>query len=237
MTEEDDEYFDLPEDPELAFVKLARWHRSEYDRKVSEEFDDGSREQYWSDYINQIVGSADGLGIVQFSKYSAAPNSDNLYEIFSVLTSEVLKFSTAVRVRQSRRQKNYSVPLDDATRAKIKHHLDNLLEVARKLEVSENKREAIIAKIVALSSEIEKARTGLEVLGALMIAAATTLGEASDKLEPMRKLIDSVARLFGKAKEADTDHPALPAPKTPKQIEPPKDHPPFDTPDDSDIPF
>ncbi len=237
MTEEEDEYFDLPEDPELAFVKMARLVRSEFDRKISEEFDDNSPNQYQSDYISQIAGAADALGIVQFSKYSASPASEDLYETFLGLSSKVLRFSTSVRVRQSRRQKNYSVPLDDTTRAKIKHHLDNLLEMARKLEVSENKREAIIAKIVALSSEIEKARTRLEVLGALTIAAATTLGEASDKLEPIRKLIDSVARLLGRAKEADTDHPALPAPKTPKQIEPPKDCPSFDTSDDSDIPF
>jgi hypothetical protein len=123
------------------------------------------------------------------------------------------------------------------TKQKIRHHLAQLKELTGKLEISTAKREAIYARILALEMEMERERTRLEVVAALVLETATVAGEVGEKLEPWRKWVDSIANLFGLAKDKDSQHPSLPAPEDRKRLDPPKRQLPSPTPDDSEIPF
>jgi hypothetical protein len=143
-----------------------------------------------------------------------------------------------VRIRHSRRAKRYSVALDTATKQKIKHHLDQLKEITGSLELSTAKRESVLGKILALEMELARERTRFEVIAALILESATVAGQAGEKLEPWRKWIDSIANLFGLAKDRDVHNPSLPSPEERKQIEPPKRQLPAPRNDtDDDIPF
>jgi hypothetical protein len=100
-----------------------------------------------------------------------------------------------------------------------------------RLDVPQSKKESLFAKIAALESEIDRGRTRFDAAAALWIEVCEKVGEGIEKLEPLRKLIDSVGNLIGAAKkEEETEAHRLPAPKTPKQIGPPKES-------DDDIPF
>jgi chromosome segregation ATPase len=117
------------------------------------------------------------------------------------------------------------------TKRKLRHLLLQIKETVDKLDVSQSKKEALFAKIAALENEINRERTRFDALAALWVEVCGKIGDGVEKLESLRKLIDSVGNLIGAAKkEEETETHRLPAPKTPKQIAPPKES-------GDDIPF
>jgi hypothetical protein len=103
------------------------------------------------------------------------------------------------------------------------HLLLQMKTTVGKLEVSEEKREALLTRISAVESETDRNRTRLEVVGALWIETCTKIGEGVQKLEPLRQWVDSIGNLIGQAKTDETANaPRLPPAVTPKRIEPPK---------------
>jgi hypothetical protein len=104
-----------------------------------------------------------------------------------------------------------------------------------KLDVSESKREALLARITALELEIDRNRTRMDVVGALWLETCTKIGEGAEKLEPLRKWVDSIGGLIGFAKSQEGPQTArIPSNPKPKQIEPPR---PSEAAIDDDIPF
>jgi hypothetical protein len=92
-----------------------------------------------------------------------------------------------------------------------------------RLEISERKKQAMYSKIDALANEVDRNRTQFDAAMALIVEVASIGGDAAEKLEPVRKWIDSIARLLGRAKEAeDAAAPRLPGPQERKRIEPPR---------------
>jgi len=218
-----DELLDLPEDRELAFFQIARMQRKIFDDIRNFESNPQRLNDAKIDYINNIVTAADALGIDDLCNFVVPQPHVNADQEFRKLDLKLQQFTLRIRIVHSRRAKSYSVALDDGTKAKIKHHLDQLKEVVAKLEISEQKRDAIIRKIFALEEEIQRSRTRFEVFAALILESATVAGEAGERLEPWRKWIDSISRLLGIAKDKDQDPPSLPSPPEKKQLPSPKD--------------
>jgi hypothetical protein len=240
----DDDYIDLPEDEELAFLQIEKECRALLNKRIDEARDDSPFLEYYQDYINSTLAGAHGLQIDHFSKWETptfkqniASTHDQVYDTYRAFSLAVAEYTMQVRIRHSRRAKRYSVAIDSATKSKIRHHLTQLKELTEKLEIPIAKREAIYAKIVALEMEMERERTRFEVIAALVLETASVVGQAGEKLEPWRKWIDSIASLFGHAKDKDTQHPSLPLPEDRKRLDPPKRDLPSPPPDDSEIPF
>jgi hypothetical protein len=222
----DEDYIDLPEDNELAFVQMEREIRKKHDARIeNSEGNSGVYQDTHQEYINETLAAANALEIDHFYAWNTPPEGKEIFDAYRSLSLAVAQFVMQVRIRHSRRLKRYSVALDSATKEKIRHHLNQLKDLAEKLEIPPAKREAIFAKIVALEMEMERARTRFEVVGALILDAATVIGQAGEKLEPWRKWLDSIAGLLGRAKERDVENPALPAPQERRRIEPPKPRP------------
>lgn len=237
----DDDYIDLPEDEDLAFLQIEKYLRATLDARIDQGDNNSPFDQYRIEYINSTIAAARALKIDFFSRWNTPRIDDDVYQIYLAFSLVVAEYRMQVRIRHSRRMKRYSVALDSATKQKIRHHLTQLKELTDKLEIPTAKREAIYAKIVALEMEMERERTRFEVFAALALETATVVGEVGEKLEPWRKFIDSIANLIGVAKGKDTQNPALPSPEERKQIEPPKNQVPSpgkkDLRSDDEIPF
>lgn len=234
----DGEFYDLPEDPDLAFVKLENEFREAADKQLEVAENNGQYDTIWQNYVNCTIAAARELGITYFEQWETPRVGRNFYEAYRSFSLAVAQYTMQVRIRHSRRAKRYSVALDTATKQKIKLHLEQLKELALSLELSTAKRDSILGKILALEMELARERTRFEVIAALFLESATVVGQAGEKLEPWRKWIDLIANLFGLAKDKDVHNPSLPSPEERKQIEPPKRQlpaPDIDTVDD--IPF
>ena len=242
----DEEYIDLPEDPELAFIQLEKKFQEELDRRSHgyEENNEVSDSQFLS-YINKTVAAAKTLGI-QSSEDWEVPHhrTHNIPAEYNDFCTAIQHYLVQTKIAHGRRVRGYSVRLDATTKSKIRHYLEKIREIVDRLEVPLPKREALTAKITALSDEVDRDRTRFDAYAGLALEMAATGGEVAKKLNPARKLLDTIASLLGYAKQAEDVRPSLPAPHERKRLTPPRKErlpapPQSPQPDllDDDIPF
>ncbi|MGB8276590.1 MAG: hypothetical protein WCF20_01450 [Methylovirgula sp.] len=230
MSDDDFLYDDLPDDPELAFLSLEAHFKKECEETIAKAHEEQRLDIYYMQYISRVLAVIEELHLEsQVSGRSIPSIEDVNFSTYVDFSKDVEHYRTMLQIRHARRRKEFSVALDTPTKLKLRHLLTQIKETIDKLDISESKKEALFSKIAALESEINRDRTRFDAVAALWIEGCEKLGEGVEKLEPLRKLIDSLGNLLGAAKKEE-EALRLPAPKTPKQIEPPKAL-------DDDIPF
>jgi hypothetical protein len=216
---EPDPYDDLPEDPEIAFLRLEAHFKDECERRLRAANQDERTDVIHVDYIAQVLGAINALGLESEFK-SEVPSIDDVnYATYLNFNKDVMHYRTILRVRNSLRTQGYSVQFDENAKRKIHHHLDQVLEIFDKLEVEETKREKLLSRLNELQSEVNQPRTRFDRFAALSIEVSSVVSDAIDKTKVL-DLLDAVARVFW---GAQTERPKrLPAPTKPKPLEPPK---------------
>ncbi len=230
-------YEELPSDPEQAFLLLEGKFRNECERKVNSASQDDSH-VFYADYIAQVLAAITALGLDASFEGRLPRIEDVNYSTYLNFSKDVKHYRTILEIQHARRVQGFSVRFDAVTKQKIKHHLLQVRDIVDKLEIDQNKKEALFNKIGALEQEIDRDRTRLEAYGALIIESSGILGEAAGQLEPVRKWLDTIGRLIWGAKKEEETKQLLPPDKR-KLIEPPRSSPPPGTPGDLDdeIPF
>lgn len=76
----DEDYFDIPEDPELAFLEFEKEARATLERRI-EASDDGSPFfEYYQEYINSTLAAAHGLGLDYFKYWEVPKLKGEIYD-------------------------------------------------------------------------------------------------------------------------------------------------------------
>jgi hypothetical protein len=184
-----------------------------------------------------VLGARDELQVKILLTYTAPALSLIRENDFLFVTGEVDRLRTRVQIRNSRRDRAYSVRFDAATKQKVRHLLNQIKEIVDEVELDDRKKEALYSKINALANEVDRDRTHIQAFGALVVEMAGIVGEAANRMEPARKFLDSIARVFGVAKSHEDANLQLPLHHEPKKIEPPHKRLPAPKTDDDDIPF
>ena len=214
-------YQELPADPEQAFLLLEKKFRDECQLKISNAHQDEHTQVFYVDYIAQVLGAIKALGLEAGFKDRVPQIEDVDYNTYLNFSKDVKYYRTILEIQHGRRVQGFSVQFDAVTKEKIKHHLKQVRDIVEKLEIDQDKKDALFGKIGALEQEVDRDRTRLEAYGALVIESAGVLGDAVEKLEPLRKWFDSIGQLiWGAKKEEETKQ--LPPPGERKQIEPPR---------------
>jgi hypothetical protein len=166
------------------------------------------------------------------------PQIENVdFQTYQNFSKRVKHYRTRLEIRHGRRVQGYSVRFDGPTKTKVHHLLAQIRAVFSKLEVDEQKREALFSKLADLEAEVDRNRTRFDAYAALAIEVADVTGEVVGRSRIL-EVLDAVARLFGVAKKDEAPR-QLPAPTKPKQIEhrrPSANQKRTETEDD-DIPF
>lgn len=240
---DDDEYPDLAEDPDLAFRQLEKKFRGEMTEALSKLDERESGNMYHLSYINRTVAAAKTLGIEIFKEWEIPSHERNdLWGEYQEFNTAVEHYLVQIQIMHSRRVRGYSVQLDASIKSKIRHYIEKIREIVDRLEVPLPKKEALTARITALSDEVDRDRTRFDAYAGLALEVAATGGEIAQQLNPLRRFLDSIAGLLGYAKQAEDARPSLPAPFERKRLTPPRKErlPPSQPrlPDlDDDIPF
>lgn len=212
------QYPELPLDAEEAFLTLEDGYRRECEAAVSKSGEHDNVTVYYTDYIAQVLGAAEELGLVEAAFETEVPKIENVdFHTYQNFSKRVKHYRTRLEIRHARRIQGHSVSFDAATKAKVHHLLRQVHDIFTKLEVDEKKREALLAKLAALDAEVDRNRTRFESYAALAIEVADVAGEVIIRSK-IPELLDSLARLFGAAKR-DEEIRQLPAPSSPKRIE------------------
>lgn len=234
---------DLSEDPELAFVFLERQFRAEAEQSIAEyRNNDSDSTEVQLRYMSQTLAARSELSLDILTEWTLPPARDMDYNIYTDFKRDVDHFRTAIRIRNTRRIRGYSVLLDVTAKRKIRHHLQQVREIVETLELEQWKRESLFEKINAVDADLDKERSSLAKYGALVAEASgifgDAVGEMAVKAEPARKFLETIGFLIWGA-EMQERSKQLPSPEKPKQIEPPKKTKPMgrrSLPDD-EIPF
>jgi len=234
----EDTYNNLPADPELAFIQLERGYRAEL-AEAMKDSEHSNDDMHYLAYINQTHAAAHSLGLGIFEKWQIPNHRGNLYDAYKDFSINVEHYLVQIKVRHGRRTSGYSVALDPASKAKLQHYITQIREIVLKLEVTPRKKEALIAKITALSDEVDRDRTRMEVYAAVVMEVATTGGVAARKLKPLKEILDSAAKVLGFAKDAEDARPSLPASEERKRLAAPLRDVQVETPQslDDELPF
>lgn len=227
----DDDYLDLPEDPELAFLHLERAFRDKLQGRLDNGDNDSPYRDYYTDYVTDTCAAAEALDVGPPEWRAIILDRDNYYGDYRDFAASTQKYTLALRIKHSRRAKQYSVKMNEKVRYEINDYITKLRELANKLEIPTWKRYSILTKISELATEIERPRARFEIVASFLLEAASVAGQAGEKLEPWRRWIDSIARLLGAAK--DDEAKSLPAPERPKELPAPDKLPELD----DEIPF
>jgi hypothetical protein len=213
-------YENLPEDPEQAFLLLEEKYRAECEDGVRRAHQEENLNVYFVDYIAQVIGTITELGLeAKFD--NRVPQIENVdYQTYLNFSKDVKHYRTMLLIRHGRRVQGYSVQFDAATKVKVKHHIDQLRDIFGKLEIEQDKRDALRSKLNALQEEVDRDRTRFDVYAALAVEAAGVVGESVEKSKVL-DVLNAIARvIWGTKKDQETK--GLPAPTPPKRIEPPR---------------
>lgn len=209
----------LPLDPEQAFLQLESRYRRECDEAVQNSGEHDHVAIYYTDYIAQVLGAAEELGLVEaaFDREDIPAIQDVDFQTYQNFSKRVKHYTTRLEIRHGRRAQGYSVSFDATTKAKLHHQLNQVREIFTKLEIDERRREALLSKLSDLEKEVDRNRTRFDAYAALAIEVADVTGEVVERSKIL-EVLDAVARLFGVGKKEESTR-QLPAPTKPKQIE------------------
>ncbi len=232
--DEDQVYANIPLDPELAFLHLEKYFKHVLELQIERAQPDGPGNVVYVEYIGKVLAAITELGLeAAVAKQQVPLIEDVTYQTYQNFSKDVEHYKTALKIRNARRTRGYSVQLDAVTRAKITHHIQQLREIFQKLEIDEEKKEALLKNLNELQKEVDRNRTRFDIFASLVMAVADVVGEAIERSQ-IRSLLDSIAQvIWGVKKEEETKR--LPPASEPKQIEPPR-APKRDQMDD-EIPF
>jgi hypothetical protein len=208
----------LPQDPEEAFLVLESRFRADCEEAVRRSGEHDNVSIYYTDYIAQVMGAAEELGLVEIVFASEIPAIEDVdFHTYQNFSKRVKHFTTRLEIRHGRRVQGYSVVFDATAKAKLHHLLNQVRDIFLKLEVDDRKRDALISKLSDLEKEVDRPRTRFDAYAALAIEVADVAGEVISRGKIL-EVLDAVARVFGVAKNEETTR-QLPAPTKPKQIE------------------
>jgi hypothetical protein len=233
---EDEVYATIPADPELAFLHLEKFFKRVLDQQIDRAGNEGPSNVVYVEYIGKILAAIKELGLESAVGGQTVPDIEDVtYQTYQNFSKDVEHYKTSLKIRNARHLQGYSVQLDVAARAKITHHLQQLREIFQKLEVEEDKKDALLKALNDLQNEVDRNRTRFEIFASLAMAVSDTAGEAIDRSQ-IRPLLESIARvIWGVKKDEETRR--LPPRAEPKQIEPPRAPKPKRGDMDDEIPF
>jgi hypothetical protein len=212
------EYEELPIDPEEAFLILEARYRKVCEAAVINSDQNTNVSVFYTDYIAQVLGAAEELGLVEVAFEKEVPLIEEVdFHIYQNFSKRVKHYTTRLEIRHGRRVQGYSVVFDATAKAKLHHLLNQVREIFLKLEVDEHKRDALVSKLSDLEKEVDRNRTRFDAYAALAIEVADVAGEVVERSK-LLEVLHAVARVFGVAKSEETAR-QLPAPQKPKQIE------------------
>lgn len=232
----DEELESLPEDPQLAFVEFERIAREALTNELMQA--ENGRDDLRLEYLNKVVGAAKAFGIDGLRDWKVPSAHQFDYSYYANFVSDVDHYTIQIRIHAASRSRRYSVGLDDATKIKIRHFVEQIKLAIEAADLSVEKKEVLFKKLSKFLEEVDRARTPFQALADAWLFFCGVAGDGIEKLEPARKWLDSIAKLMGHAKELeDLSRPRLVPPDDRPRLEPPRNvGEPFGGSDD-EIPF
>ncbi|MDW6022712.1 hypothetical protein SAZ10_13195 [Mesorhizobium sp. BAC0120] len=220
MSEPDNEYLELPDDPEEAFAAL---HRKKFKALEASWENNNSGWYLERQYVDTLIAfdEVHALGIL--TEFRNPPLKDDAFSgFFEAFRRHAEITSQKILMEAARRQKTNIetvVVLDATARQTIHTLIGAIRERLYTMELPEDRRQSLFNKLNAFASEVDRNRTKTEAFFAFAVEAAKVARQVDDELKPLQQTIDRIFEWIEKAKKL---RDALPPWSERKQIEAPK---------------
>jgi hypothetical protein len=223
--DDDNEFIDLPDDPEEAFAVLQR---REY-RKLEHHWESNEGGSGWykeRQYVDTLLAfdEVHSLGLV--TAYASPPTGDNHFaDFFQDFRRHVEVTAQKIRIEAARRQKTGAtsiVVLDSPARDAIHKFVEAIRERLNELNLSDNKREALFGKLNAFAAEVDRNRTRTESFYAFVIDTGRLARDLETELKPFNELKHTIDRVLDWLDKAREWKDTLPPWSNRKKVEAPR---------------
>lgn len=215
------EFDDLPDDPEVAFVRLYERYYSDFQVKIEDNSND--IRSHYADFMNSIIGIAQGLDIDGFGEWTVPDEWDEIYPAFTGFDRAVKRYVMKIKVAKSRLTKVYSVHLSDDEKERIHSLSEKIREIVTASDLEERKRNSLFAKLTAFEADVDRSRTRFDNAMLMSLEVIAVVDKGLQSLNPLNELLRRIQDIMSKAKDKDADVNQLPAPAEQKKLEaPPK---------------
>lgn len=210
----DDEIEALSDDPEEAFVQIARTARKKADANI---YCDGDRSHtpFIIGFFSAIRAASNAYDMFEFDDMRMPdPGDHDILAQYERFAAQVDEYVLQLQFSRKRNLPRYSVALDEAAKVKIHALLNKIRAEIEAADLDDDKRNALFDKVAKLAEEVDKNRTSFQrTLADLMELAP--IGETAGRI---------VARILGVYRdckhEEDRVFKSLAPPKA-KQLPPP----------------
>ncbi len=234
----DNEYLDLPDDPETAFAALHRRKYNDLETAWANSQGDSSW-HYERRYVDFLLAFDEVHNLDVLKNFRSPPIRDSEFgEFFQSFRRHAEVSSQKILMEAARRVKTGAqqvVVLDTGARHKIHVLISSIRERLNELTLPEAKRDSLFNKLNAFASEVDRNRTRTEAFLAFSVESARTGREVLDEIKPLQDAINGVLDIIDKAKSLKEMLPSWAERKRiegpPKQLPSPKSDP------DEDLPF
>jgi len=232
--EVENEYIELPDDPEEAFAAL---HRRKY-KSLEQAWEDNRNGSWYLErqYVDTLLAFDDVHSLGILTEFRNPPNNDLKFsDFFQDFRRHAEIASQKIMMEAARRMKTGAsiiVILDAAARSAIHTLIEKIREKLNELKLPESKRDSLFNKLNSFASEVDRNRTRPDGFYAFAVDVARTAREINDEFKPLQQTID---RVFGWLDKASKWKDALPPWSDRKKIEPPPKRVPRPGPSDIDI--
>ncbi|MCQ1774085.1 hypothetical protein NOI24_22465 [Neorhizobium galegae] len=234
------EFDNLPDDPEVAFVRLYERHNEEYQQRIRGEQDTRAEAV---EFMNTMLGVAQGLEIPGFENWAIPEDWDEIYAVFTNFDRALKRYVMEVKVRKSRVTKVYSVHLNAEDKSRIHNLIREIRDILTSADLQDRKRNSLFNKLSAFEADVDRVRTRFDNATLMAIDIIGVVDKGTNTLKPINELLRRIQAIMGNAKDEEPEQNQLPAPTEPKKLPPPPkqitgpDQNPFSRDLDDDIPF
>lgn len=212
----DDQLEDLPEDDFEAFIAFDELLRAQF--KFGRLDAKGERA-----YATHMLAFAEARNI-DLDVEDEVPTQDGAFRLFfQRLISRVDVTRQKLRLARAahRRVNGTTFRIGTDFKTQIGGHLIAIRNIVQKANhLSDDKRDAIFARIEKLQGEVNRDRSKAEVIVGLWLDVTSAISKGAENLDPAIERLERIMKIFGLARDEDAAA-RLPAPEAPKQIPPP----------------
>lgn len=245
-----DELDNLSEDPQIAFMELVNAAQRSFSAKIepfsSDDQNDWHRiEDIRYNFMNAVIASARRFEIEPFSSMAVPTYQKSRDGDFFQFKSDLDHYITQIIIDNSRRSRRDTVEIPDLSKQKIRTYITALRKCIEDSHMADSKRAALLKKLDAFESELEKRRLSMMDAARLTYLVLGVPGTVWASVDIVHKLTNNIMQTVAESKHTEDEKQQLPPAVPPKALVAPRPPEPartprpgaFDSDLDDDVPF
>ena len=199
----DEDYDNLPADPEECFLKVEQICHRNLARLINSDSAKSYDVLMQMKYMQIVSATAEEFDI---DGLYAHRRDGDFSENFFQFQLEVQSIITRIRLRQRKQTQTNSVLLQPNTKTKIKWHISRIRDSVAVLDMPESRRKSLLSRLESFEADLEKQRLSFVAASAVLftVAAVAAIGaDGPTAAQNVGKAVHAIMALIGEDKETE----------------------------------